>query len=152
MGLNPDLEEVWFVRAFAHQVNERIKAATDAYEKSLPRRNLLRGRALGLSDGHQVALAVGAEPLTPDELGFQEPPPLWYYVLKEAEVREKGERLGDVGGHIVGEILLGLLAGDRLSYYSVQPGWKPEPPLSTDGEFTMADLLKFAVPGHAVRF
>lgn len=33
MGLNPDLEEVWFARAFAHQINERFQDAKEAYVK-----------------------------------------------------------------------------------------------------------------------
>ena len=35
--------------------------------------------------------------------------PLWYYVLKEAEVMEGGLHLGPVGGRIVGEVIIGLL-------------------------------------------
>jgi tetratricopeptide (TPR) repeat protein len=33
MGLNPDLEEVWFARAFAHQVNGRVPDAIAAYTR-----------------------------------------------------------------------------------------------------------------------
>ena len=34
--------------------------------------------------------------------------PLWYYILKEAEVRHHGHHLGDVGSRIVAETLVGL--------------------------------------------
>lgn len=51
----------------------------DADLKSLPRRNLLRGAALGLPSGQWVARAMDEVPLDP----LQETP-LWYYILKEA--------------------------------------------------------------------
>ena len=37
-----------------------------------------------------------------------------------------GKRLGPVGSRIVAEVLLGLLAGDPLSYVNVQPGFERE--------------------------
>jgi hypothetical protein len=77
--------------------------------------------------------------------------PLWYYILKEAETAQNGERLGRVGGRIVAEVLLGLLDGDPLSYLSVVPNWKPELPGAHEGDFTMADLIRYAVPEQAVR-
>jgi hypothetical protein len=80
-----------------------------------------------------------------DKLGTETP--LWYYVLKEAQVQQNGERLGEVGGRIVAEVLLGLLDGDPLSFLSVEPNWTPE--LEVDGEFTMADLIRFADPEAA---
>jgi hypothetical protein len=33
--------------------------------------------------------------------------PLWYYVLKEVEVRNGGEYMGEVGGRLVAEVHLG---------------------------------------------
>ena len=112
--------------------------------RNLALRNLKRGVALGLPSGRRVALAIGADPLTPRQLGFDHPAPLWYYVLREAAVQENGKSLGQVGGNIVAEVFLGLLAGDPLSYFSVEPGWKPELPSARAGEFTMADLIRFA--------
>jgi hypothetical protein len=109
----------------------------------LPARNLLRGKALGLPTGQAVAYAMGL----PDEQildrhnfrdlkdhdlirAFGHHTPLWYYILKEAEVLNRGERLGPVGGRIVTEVLIGLLYGDRLSYLRSDPLWQPTP-----GEF-----------------
>lgn len=82
--------------------------------ESLALRNLQRGRALELPSGQRVATAVGVPDLTRDELGFREPAPLWFYILKESELRNNGTQLGPVGGRIVAEVLLGLLAGDPL--------------------------------------
>jgi hypothetical protein len=43
---------------------------------------------------------------------------------------------------LVAEVFIGLLEGDRLSYLRQDPEWKPT--LSSTGDFTMVDLLKFA--------
>jgi Animal haem peroxidase len=120
--------------------------------RSLAARNLLRGLRLGLPAGTTVARAMGIEPLGPDQLGIGDisedlalHPPLWFYVLKEAEVLEQGRRLGPVGGRIVAEVLLGILANDPLSHLSVEPNWKPEAPLARDdGSFDMPRLIEFA--------
>jgi hypothetical protein len=63
--------------------------------------------------------------------------PLWYYILKEAELMESGLRLGPVGARIVGEVLIGLLKADESSYLAAQPS-------ATPGEFHVTDLLTFA--------
>ncbi len=43
------------------------------------------------------------------------------------------------------EVLVGLLQKDPNSYLYLQPSWKPAPPIApASGQFTMADLLKFA--------
>jgi hypothetical protein len=127
--------------------------------------NLLRGVALGLPSGQNVAMAMGVPAshilnatnmgnlpaeLSPElaaRLGKEAP--LWYYVLKEAEVFADGKRLGPVGGRIVAEVLVGLLAGDPGSYYNHHAQWEPETDFGAivkNGEihFTMPDLLRFA--------
>jgi len=124
-----------------------------AHPRSLAERNLLRGRAFGLPSGQEVAQAMGITALTDQELGitsvsseFTGAAPLWFYILKEAEVQHHGQRLGSVGGRIVAEVLLGLLAGDPHSYLSEQPGFTPRPALAPKGEFGMPELLRFAFP------
>ena len=71
--------------------------------------------------------------------------PLWYYVLKEAEIETGGEHLGAVGGRIVAEVLAGLLAGDPLSYLSVDPTWSPTLPGRRPRTFTLTDLVDFGL-------
>jgi hypothetical protein len=71
--------------------------------------------------------------------------PLWFYVLKEAEMRAGSAQLGPAGGRIVAEVLIGLLAGDSLSYLNVKPHWKPTLG-PTEGKFTLSDLVNFAIP------
>ena len=113
---------------------------------SLAVRDLLRGYALDLPSGEAVAKAMGVPPLTEDERGLKElnwqgETSLWYYVLKESEARASGERLGDVGGRIVAEVLIGLIDADPRSYRSVDPAWRPTLPALQAGTFSMADLL-----------
>ncbi len=111
---------------------------------SLALLNLRRGRALGLPSGQRVATAVGVQDLTREELGFWEPAPLWFYVLKESELRHGGTRIGPVGGRIVAEVLLGMLAADPASFVHASPAWIPSLPAEEPGRFTMTDLLRFA--------
>jgi hypothetical protein len=102
-----------------------------------------------LPSGQQVAAAIGEyllseEQLELTDLGFPRGrAPLWYYILKEAEVLRNGEHLGPVGGRIVAEVLLGLLLGDSKSYLADEPNWVPFLP-SSDNDFKMVDLIRFA--------
>jgi Animal haem peroxidase/TAT (twin-arginine translocation) pathway signal sequence len=81
----------------------------------------------------------------PGDPGWNGEAPLWFYILKEAELLGQGRTLGPVGGRIVAEVLVGLLSKDPNSYLSLNPAWKPAPPVTpVRGRFTMFDLLKFA--------
>lgn len=123
---------------------------------SLPFRNLRRGVILRLPSGQDVAHAMNIpNPLTPDEIasgpdgavakaqGLHTRTPLWYYILKEAQLRGNGERLGPVGSTIIAEVFVGLVHGDHDSYLWQQGAtWKPDLPSATPGEFHMTDLLR----------
>ncbi|GIL26371.1 peroxidase family protein [Actinocatenispora comari] len=114
---------------------------TDDY-RSLAVRDLIRGETTGLPSGEAVARLLGAAPLTADELGQDWPhgTPLWYYVLKEAQHRGDGDRLGPVGGRIVTEVLIGLLRADPASYLSLEPDWRPHLP-AAGATYALTDLL-----------
>jgi hypothetical protein len=120
--------------------------------KNLAVRNTLRGKRVGLPSGQQVAKAMRVPVLSNATLGLSNDPgwggeaPLWYYILKEAELPPyNGERLGPVGGRIMAETLVGLLQRDPNSYLYLDPAWKPTSPIaSTTGKFEFSDLLKFA--------
>ncbi len=117
-------------------------------EHSLAYRDLERGQALGLPSGEAIALLIGVPPLSQEEAGLAAhgwtgETPLWYYILREAQVRANGEHLGDVGGRIVAEVLLGLLLADPGSYINRDPAWTPTLPGAQPGSFTMADLLRY---------
>jgi hypothetical protein len=116
--------------------------------KRLAVRNLLRGYRLALPTGQAVAGALGIAPLTVAQLlktdpaapsgvfgadspvndalidgGFVTATPLWFYVLREAEVLEDGNRLGPVGSRIVAETIIGQVRSDPDSHLS--HGWDP---------------------------
>jgi hypothetical protein len=120
--------------------------------QSLPLLNLLRGQQLDLPSGQDVARHLGTRVLTSEELRgpdgapVPEPTPLWYYLLREAEVMAEGKALGPSGGRIVGEVLLGLLEQDPMSYHNVVPEWQPDagiPRTGVNDQLTVGDLLQF---------
>jgi hypothetical protein len=112
-------------------------------QSSLAFRNLKRGEALGLPSGQDVAGLVGAKPLTAKQLKAPVPTPLWFYVLKESGL-VGGRHLGPVGGEIVADVLLGLLAKDKHSFLNQNPKWKPTLGPKA-GKFELADLVRFAL-------
>ena len=104
-------------------------------------RNLLRGYSLALPTGQAVVEELGIEPLNPSQLrsgntasfnqvllngDFEQATPLWYYVLKEAEVLANGNSLGPVGSRIVAETLIGQLRADAESFLNAPAPWSPE--------------------------
>jgi heme peroxidase len=115
-------------------------------------RNTLRGKHVGLPSGQQVARAMRATVLSNATLGLSGDPgwggeaPLWFYILREAELPPYNtERLGRVGGRIVAEVLVGLLQRDPNSYLYLDAAWKPAPPIApATGQFTFVDLLRYA--------
>jgi hypothetical protein len=132
----------------------RAIAGPETGVTALPQRNLLRQVTWGLPSGQSVARHLGVPALARGDLtelrafglDLDGCTPLWYYVLKEAQVAEGGLRLGPVGGRIVAEVIVGLLQLDRDSFLSV-PGWRPTLPTRSGqvtGDFTTADFLTFA--------
>ena len=112
---------------------------------SLAARDLVRGQGTGLPSGEAVARRMGVSPLTVDEIGLREhawepETPLWLYILRESFIRHAGDRLGDVGGRIVAEVLLGIIQGDPTSYLRVVPGWGPTLPSRTRS-FSLTDIV-----------
>jgi Animal haem peroxidase len=125
----------------------RLTEARIAHDgiSSLADRTLFRGAQLGLPSAESVAQLMGLTPLDDVQLYDQSSmpaarkvplgddarrrlkgrTPLWYYVLREAEFYQGGERLGPVGSRIVGEVLIGLLFADKYSFVNLAPGWTP---------------------------
>jgi hypothetical protein len=113
--------------------------------QALPARTLTRHVNFGIPSGQAIARKMHLPVLAPSQLHELAPysldstttmdtsTPLFYYVLKEAEVMEQGQRLGPVGSTIVGEVFVGLLLQDDGAYLSAQPGWKPTLPSATPG-------------------
>src|SRR6266516_4639168 len=120
-------------------------AVDDAAYRSLAGRDLERGQGTGLPSGEAVARLIGAETLTEAELdlrrhGWNDETPLWLYILREASARHDGERLGEVGGRIVAEVLYGVIARDPESYLALDPDWTPTLP-AREASFRLTDIL-----------
>jgi len=119
---------------------------------ALPVRNMLRHITWLIPSGQSVAQAIGAPVLGASNftewrgygVGLDTSTPLWFYVLKEAEVMEGGLRLGPVGATIVGEVFIGLMQVAPGSFLRDNPGFRPTLPAQTPGTFKMTDLLTFA--------
>ncbi|HWV47354.1 MAG TPA: peroxidase family protein, partial [Nitrospira sp.] len=122
--------------------------------QSLASRNLMRHVNFGVPSGQAIAKVMGIPVLTPGQLaelapfGMDRSTPLWYYILKEAEVLENGLHLGPVGSRIVGEVFIGVLKADKDSYLVVDKNWKPTLPSAKVGDFEITDLLTFAGVVH----
>ena len=105
----------------------------------LARRNLRRGYAMSIPTGQAVAGALGLPVLSAQEMtdgldpgvrtaleagDFVDRTPLWFYVLRESEVRSNGHALGPVGSRIVAETIIGQIRNDPRSYLN-QSAWTP---------------------------
>jgi hypothetical protein len=126
-----------------HQISGEDEGSAYA---SLANRDLQRGQAVGLPSGEAVARQLGVDLLSRDQIGlagvgWEQETPLWFYVLKEAEVLQDGNRLGPVGGRIVGEVLVGIIDADPESFRAVDPSWTPTLPSHEPGRFGIADVL-----------
>jgi len=147
------------------QLVDPLRSLPDHAGETIPTRralsvlNLLRGWRFGLPSGQSVARILEFTPIPDAQLfsgdqaavldnfkeAFENNAPLWFYILKEAELQANGEHLGPVGGTIVAEVLTGLIAEDGQSFLSQWPQWKPTLPAKVAGEFTLSDLVNFAI-------
>ncbi len=115
---------------------------------SLAIRNLLRGLTMEVPSGQRVAAAMQEPALSAADLADLEEhnlhlrTPLWFYVLREADVQADGQHLGAVGGRIVAEVFHGLIDGDPSSYLSQDPDWTPT--YGRGSTFGIVDLLTAA--------
>ena len=114
---------------------------------NLPVRTLVRGARAQLPSGQEAADALAAQGKirTHDRLsssqlssdtcnqsgsvlsrnGLQQNTPLFYYILKEAELKGEGITLGPVGSHIISEVLQTALEADPDGYLAVVgPKWE----------------------------
>ena len=115
-----------------------LELPTGDKTRSVVELDLLRGWKMGLPSGESVARALSEKPLQSDG-----DTPLFLYILREAAATG-GERLGPVGGRIVGETLLGLLDGDPSSYRNVDPSWSPSREgLFNHDDITFLDIVRF---------
>lgn len=110
---------------------------------NLAKRNLIRSDSLGLCAGEDLARCYAeyygsvVDPLTPGEVELDPAyhpiferdcgafrTPLWYYILREAEVRGSDGRLGPLGSLLVAEVILSGIYYAPFSFLR-DPGWVP---------------------------
>jgi hypothetical protein len=121
---------------------------------SLAERDLRRGRSVDVKTGQEIAHALKVNAMSDGELfanrpdlakAFTNNTPLWYYVLAEAEQQNQGERLGEVGGRIVMETMVGLMMADANSILRKAADFLPRRAYrNADEEFRMQELIKAA--------
>ena len=147
------------------KTRELFNVPTTNNEQRLPVRTLLRSARVGLPSGQRVAEKLKCEVLHGSKIaagsdaeeaailkkyGFLEDTPLWYYILKEAEILGKHGRLGPTGSRLIGDVIMSSLKSDPTSYLSVakDSSWVPTLPLGhpkTDRRsFDISDLVRFA--------
>lgn len=116
-------------------------------ERSLPYRNLKRGWIYRLPSGEDLARRMSIVPLEIEETADLEldGTPLWFYILKEAELLHDGERLGPLGSRLLGEVFISIMREDELSFMKVHPLWKPDLG-STPGQFSFQDMIHLVYP------
>jgi hypothetical protein len=144
------------IRLFSMASRQRSTSAEETPD--LPVRTLLRGARVGLPTGQDVATELRISPLSDTDVahgpheeilrkyGFHHETPLWYYILKEAEVRNNGEKLGPVGSLIVADVIMGALQRDADSYLSIDPTWVPTLPGPKNSKsFGISQLLRFVI-------
>ena len=134
------------IAAPLHDLSPSIIRLSNRMEHSiepprLPVRTLLRGARAQLPSGQEVADALVRQGVIESEdrlsnaqvtqntcnhsgtvlrdVGLEENTPLFYYLLKEAELIAHGLTLGPVGSYIVAAVIEGALEADPDSYVSV---------------------------------
>jgi Animal haem peroxidase len=135
-------------------------------ELNLAFRNLTRAGMVELATGQQMAGMMGTTPLTATEIldgndgavlaglsqvqkdALTTDTPLWFYILREAEVKGGGQLTG-VGGRIVAEVFHRAMQASQVSILR-DPAWRPffGPPGAVN-TFRMVDRRIFACEGKA---
>lgn len=146
----------------------------DDDERSLAFRNLRRAHVLGLPDGQSVAQALkdAGYPISPSlDLKFtdiegwdrlderfgdsgagrrriEKSTPLFFYILREADLASDGERLGPVGSAILLEVLLGILTFCETSYLHPSQNFELDACIAPNApKFELADIVRFVEGG-----
>jgi hypothetical protein len=142
-------------RLNAHLSSPLFKRSPRLIQEGLLRhvgRSLPSGQAMARSLRVPLLAAADLDELAGYGIGLERETPLFYYVLKEAELVEDGLRLGPLGGRIVGQAILGLLEQEPTAYLRARPNWRPEfPSRYGRADFRIADLLTFAGVDPATR-
>ncbi len=159
----PPLHTKAFDLKFASELIEMpdpvVGRTASPLERSLAARNLLRGNALSLPSGQDIAAALKAAgypipasfnnlkldqviPENCDLDGFAESTPLFFFLMREADVLGKGNNMGPVGSALILEVMLGALSLCDTSFLK-HDKWKPLPCITGSGDLELADIVRF---------
>ncbi|MBO9398514.1 peroxidase [Shimia sp. R9_2] len=142
-----------FIAPDLHEM-KHMREGDNANMQNLPIRNLRRGHLLNVPTA-QASIAgfaehgIGITPLSAEEIasgptgdairagGFEDATPLWFYILKEAELMSNGRHLGPLGSRIVAETLAGLVIHGSGTYWHLSGSdngrWHPRDGAHPDG-------------------
>lgn len=115
--------------------------------RSIPFRTLAAAEQAKLPSGDAVACELGFTPLDADILWRELPykgaeAPLWFYILREAEIEEQGRRLGQVGATLLIQVILDALGSNTAQYREEQT----LPRHMTDAGTMLSELASGAMP------
>jgi Animal haem peroxidase len=135
----------------------KLPGAPGSPDVDLIENDLLLSALLDVPSGQSVAEEMLLTPLNASTLAagvsgafptaMWTDTPLFYYVLREAEVERSGRSLGAVSRNIVVETLIGLLWDDLSSFLRKKPTWTPWAGARLNEPYTMAHFLTFAYRG-----
>ena len=117
--------------------------------RALAFRNLLRGNAMSLPSGQAVAaeLASLGYPMSSADLeldvlpeALRENTPLFYYILRESEKNNNGERFGPVGSAILMEVFGGMLT--YCDSFLKEDNWNPDACISREKHRKASDTYQ----------
>jgi hypothetical protein len=127
------------------------------YVGNLPHRNLIRSSQIGLCSGEALADFFGISKLTPSQVEPDVPSqelyksngafatPLWYYLLKEAELAagpsKSTSKLGLLGSRLVAEVLVGGIYYASLNVMA-EKLWKSS--ITNSRNVQLLDIAHFA--------
>ena len=100
---------------------------------------------MGVTPIENIDMGLCAEPADCPEWGYvwisgDAEAPLFLYIMEEARIQTDGEQLGEVGGRIVAEVIIGLLRADPGSILNQDF----VSPLTGTTSYTMADMIHHA--------
>ncbi len=163
----------------ARRIDTRLALALNSLENNdtnlmmsrLAERNLRRGYVFNLPTAQGMIKClydkgIRIPALSPEQIaqgseamqtavtsgGFDTATPLWFYVLKEAEVSASGAHLGALGSRLVAETLIGLLVTDPQSYLNqgAFDSWTPaDAPQPNGAPITSLQAMMHAGGVHA---
>ena len=105
------------VRTLLRGARARVASAQEIADALVSRRKIKPGDKLTTSEIASNTADLSGTVL--EETGLHDNTPLFYYILKEAELKGAGLKLGPVGSHIVSEVIQGALESDPDSYMAV---------------------------------